>query len=243
MSQSRIDVIAFDADDTLWHNERLFRATELEFRRLLSRYHDEAWIERRLYETEVRNFEHYGYGIKAFMLSMVETAVELTEGRIGGDEIRRILELGRAMLAEPVRLLDGVEDTLAALGADHTLMVITKGDLLDQETKIERSGLRDRFRWVEVVSRKDALIYQRILARCAVNPDRFLMVGDSIRSDILPVLEIGSAAVHIPHDDPWQHEVVDVGEELRGRYVELPSIRDLADAVRGGIGRGRDPSG
>lgn len=163
-----IDVIAFDADDTLWHNERLFRATEREFRTLLARYHDEEWIEKRLYETEVRNLEHYGYGIKAFMLSMVETAVELTEGRVTGDEIRRILDLGRAMLATPVGLLDGVEETLDALSVAHTLMVITKGDLLDQETKVERSGLRDRFQWVEVVSRKEPDVYRRILDRYGI---------------------------------------------------------------------------
>jgi putative hydrolase of the HAD superfamily len=235
-----IDVIAFDADDTLWHNERLFRGTEREFRQLLARYHDEAWIEKRLFETEVRNLEHYGYGIKAFMLSMVETAVELTEGRVTGAEIRSILDLGRAMLATPVGLLDGVAETLGALAGAHTLMVITKGDLLDQETKIERSGLRDRFRWVEVVSRKDPSVYRRILERYGIPPERFLMVGDSLRSDVLPVLEIGAAAVHIPHGDPWQHEVVEVAEELRSRYIELTTIRDLSTAVRELDAGGRD---
>lgn len=226
-----IDVIAFDADDTLWHNERLFRGTEREFRLLLARYHDEAWIEKRLFETEVRNLEHYGYGIKAFMLSMVETAVELTEGRVTGDEIRRILDLGRAMLATPVGLLDGVDETLGNLAGAHTLMVITKGDLLDQETKVQRSGLRDRFRWVEVVSRKDADVYRRILDRYGIPPDRFLMVGDSLRSDVLPVIEIGGAAVHIPNGDPWQHERIDVDASVRERYVELGSIRELPGAL------------
>jgi putative hydrolase of the HAD superfamily len=227
-----IDVIAFDADDTLWHNERLFRGTEREFRRLLSRYHDEEWIEKRLYETEVRNLEHYGYGIKAFMLSMVETAVELTEGRVSGQEISRILDLGRAMLATPVGLLEGVEETLAALAGAHTLMVITKGDLLDQETKVERSGLRDRFRWVEVVSRKEPTVYRRILDRYGIAPERFLMVGDSLRSDVLPVIEIGAAAVHIPNPDPWQHEIVQVEPAVRTRYREVESIRDLPEVVR-----------
>jgi putative hydrolase of the HAD superfamily len=227
-----IEVVGFDADDTLWHNERLFRATQKEYKRLLARYHDEAWVQKHLFETEVRNLEHYGYGIKAFMLSMVETAVELTEGRIGGDEIRQILDLGRGMLTAPLSLLDGVEEALADLADALTLMIITKGDLLDQETKIERSGLRDRFRWIEVVSRKDAAVYERILSRYGIPPDRFCMVGDSIRSDVLPVLAIGAAAIHIPHDDPWQHEIVDVADDVRGRYVELPSIRALPDAVR-----------
>ena len=238
-----IRLVALDADDTLWHNEPLFTDTQARFSALLSRHTDPEVIEQRLSETEIRNLQHYGYGVKAFTLSMVETAIELTGGKVTGEEVAEIVRMGREMLHAPVDLLDGVGEAVRELSESHDLMIVTKGDLLDQETKIERSGLRDRFRWVEVVSRKDALIYQRILARCAVNPDRFLMVGDSIRSDILPVLEIGSAAVHIPHDDPWQHEVVDVGEDLRGRYVELPSIRDLADAVRGGIGRGRDPSG
>ena len=227
-----IEVLGFDADDTLWHNERLFRATQKEYKRLLARYHDEAWVQKHLFETEVRNLEHYGYGIKAFMLSMVETAVELTEGRISGDEIRQILDLGRGMLTAPLSLLDGVVEALDQLADAHTLMIITKGDLLDQETKIERSGLRDRFQWIEVVSRKDAAIYERILSRYGIPPDRFCMVGDSIRSDVLPVLAIGAAAIHIPHDDPWQHEIVEVDDSLRGRYVELPTIRALPDALR-----------
>jgi putative hydrolase of the HAD superfamily len=227
-----IEVLAFDADDTLWHNERLFRATQKEYKRLLSRYHDDAWVEKHLYETEVRNLEHYGYGIKAFVLSMVETAVELTEGRVTGAEIRQILDLGRGMLTAPIGLLDGVDEILTQLADAHTLMIITKGDLLDQETKIERSGLRDRFRWVEVVSRKDAVVYERILSRYGIPPERFCMVGDSIRSDVLPVLEIGGTAIHIPHDDPWQHEVVQIDDALRAHYLELASIRAVPDALR-----------
>ena len=234
-----VDLIGFDADDTLWQNEALFRSTQAEFRSLLSQYHDEAWIEQRLYETEVRNLVHYGYGIKAFMLSMVETAVELTEGRIGGPEIRRILDLGREMLRAPITLIDGVAETLACLADDHRLMLITKGDLLDQESKIERSGLRDFFRHIEVVSRKDALTYSRILERADIAPTRFLMVGDSLRSDVLPVIEIGGAAVHIPQPSPWQHELIDPDPDVRRRYTELESIRSLPDFIRGMI---REPA-
>jgi putative hydrolase of the HAD superfamily len=226
-----VDLIGFDADDTLWQNEALFRSTQAEFRTLLSQYHDEAWIEQRLYETEVRNLVHYGYGIKAFMLSMVETAVELTEGRIGAAEIRRILDLGREMLHAPITLFDGVERTLARLADRHHLILITKGDLLDQESKIERSGLRDFFRHIEVVSRKDTGTYTRILQRADIAPDRFLMVGDSLRSDVLPVVEIGGTAIHIPQPTPWQHELVDLDATVRGRYTELDSIRRLPDFI------------
>lgn len=225
------DFIAFDADDTLWHNESLYRSTQAEYRRLLSRYHDEAWIERRLYETEIRNLTHYGYGIKAFMLSMVETAVELTEGRIAGGEIRRILELGRAMLEAPVQLIDGVVETLRELAGSCDLMLITKGDLLDQESKLERSGLREWFSRVEVVSRKDAAVYRRILDRHGIALDRFLMVGDSLRSDVVPVLELGGAAVHIPHETPWAHEVVELDPALRERYVRIDRITSLPDLI------------
>ncbi|MBI4410089.1 MAG: HAD family hydrolase [Gemmatimonadetes bacterium] len=226
-----IEIIAFDADDTLWQNEALFRSTQAEFRKLLSHYHEEPWIEQRLYETEVKNLAHFGYGIKAFMLSMVETAIELTEGRVSGEEIRRILALGRAMLEAPIQLLDGAEPVLVALARSHELMLITKGDLLDQETKLERSGLRDYFRRIEVVSRKDSGSYRRVLAKYGVSPERFLMVGDSLRSDVLPVLEIGGRAVYIPHETPWAHELVEVELAVRERYIQLESIRELPAAV------------
>ena len=222
-----IDTIAFDADDTLWHNESLFRETQAEFRRLLVRYHDEEWIERRLYETEMRNLGHFGYGVKSFMLSMVETAVELTEGRVGGAEVQRILELGRSMLNAPVALIDGVAETLDALASAHELMLITKGDLLDQERKLEASGLRDYFGRVEVVSRKDPSTYRRILARHAVLAERFVMVGDSLRSDVLPVLEVGGWALHVPYPTPWQHELVDEDPALPERYLKLERIADV----------------
>lgn len=220
-------LIGFDADDTLWHNESLFRETQAEFRRLLAEYHDEAWIERRLYETEMRNLGHFGYGVKSFMLSMVETAVELTEGRIEGAEVQRILELGKAMLSAPIALLEGVPETLEAVSSAHDLMLITKGDLLDQETKLERSGLREFFSHVEVVSRKDAATYQRVLERHGVAVEQFVMVGDSLRSDVLPVLTVGGSALHVPYPTPWQHELVDTGEPLPDRYVKLERIADV----------------
>lgn len=228
-----IDALAFDADDTLWHNESLFRDTQSEFRRLLRRYHDDEWIERRLYATEVRNLAHFGYGVKSFMLSMVETAVELTEGRMSGAEIQRILELGKAMLEAPIALLEGAAETVEALARARDLMLITKGDLFDQESKLERSGLREHFRHVEVVTRKEPSTYQRILQRHRIDPAGFVMVGDSLRSDVLPVLAIGGRAVHIPCPTPWQHEVVEAQELPSAGWVRLERIADVPRWVEG----------
>lgn len=225
-----IDAIALDADDTLWHNERLFQASQQAFRGLLARYHDPEWIEERLFRTEMRNLEHYGYGVKSFTLSMVETAVELTEGRVTGDEVQQILALGRDMLSAPIDVLPGVTDALDALAA-WDLLLITKGDLLDQESKLERSGLRDRFRHVHVVSRKDAATYRRLLGRHGLDPRRFVMVGDSLRSDVLPVLELGGWAMHIPQPVAWQHETSATAPE-NDRYVRLSGIAELPARIR-----------
>lgn len=216
-----IRVIAFDADDTLWHNEIHFRSTEAAFRDLLRPYHDQAWIDARLFETEMRNLRRYGYGIKAFMLSMIETALELTEGRITGAEIQRILDLGQDMLAQPVELLPHAAECLKALGGRHRLWLITKGDLLDQESKLARSGLGDHFEEVAVVSEKDEATYRDLLARRGVAPGAFLMVGNSVKSDILPVLALGAHAVHIPYETTWVHEHV---EGALPDFPELPHL-------------------
>jgi putative hydrolase of the HAD superfamily len=221
-----IDVLAFDADDTLWHNETLFRDAQAEFRRLLARYHDEDWIEKRLYETEVRNLTHFGYGVKSFMLSMIETAIELTEGRIEGPEVQRILALGREIINAPIRVFDGVVETLDTLSRRYDMILITKGDLLHQESKIEASGLRDYFSQVEVVSRKEPVTYQRILERHRIDSSRFGMVGDSMKSDVLPVLSLGGWAFRVPNPLAWQHEHVD-DEPTVPRYVHLESLSTL----------------
>ncbi|MGH9768131.1 MAG: HAD family hydrolase, partial [Blastocatellia bacterium] len=225
------DVIAFDADDTLWHNEPLYRGTQQQVLEILPHYHDRDWIERRMYETEIRNLNHYGYGIKGFTLSMIETAIELTEGRISGAEVGRIIELTREMFSAPVELLDGVEETITALSAAHDLMLITKGDLFEQEAKIARSGLADHFRKIEIVPVKIRETYQSIAARHEIDPERFLMIGNSIRSDILPVIEMGGRAVHIPYETTWEHEVVPE-EELAGKeFIRLAHIRELLDLI------------
>jgi putative hydrolase of the HAD superfamily len=203
---TRFALIAFDADDTLWQNERLFVHAQTTLKALLAHYHTPEWIEERLYATEMRNLAHFGYGTKSFALSMIETAVELTEGRISGREIQTLIDAARAMLTSEVELLEHVAETLAALTERYPLMVVTKGDLLDQEAKLARSGIAGHFQHVEIVSDKRPDVYARLLQRLGVAPERFVMVGNSLRSDILPVLELGAHAVYVPHALTWLHE-------------------------------------
>ncbi len=223
--------IGFDADDTLWHNESLFAVTQEKFRALLAPYIDAARIDAQLYATETRNLEHFGYGIKGFTLSMIETAVELSEGRIGGHEIGQIVEWGREMLVSPVELLPGVEEVVAQLGEKYPLLLITKGDLFDQESKLARSGLGSYFQHVEIVREKDATVYAAILNKYSVAPDSFLMVGNSVRSDILPVLTIGGKAAHVPYAITWQHEVAAPPEHTHNGYYHLASLAELPDLL------------
>lgn len=226
-----LQAIAFDADDTLWHNESIYAGTQSRFTALLARYHEPEWVLQRLYETEMRNLAHYGYGIKGFALSMVETAIELTEGRISGLEIQEILEAAKEMLRTPIQLLDGVQAVIERLAASYPLMLITKGDLLDQETKIGRSGLADRFAHIEIVSDKTPETYAAILARRGLEPPRFLMIGNSLRSDVLPVLKLGGWAVHIPYRIVWPHEQEAEPEGHEGRFFRLDQIEQLPALV------------
>lgn len=221
------DLIAFDADDTLWHTERYYVEAQTQFTQLLAHYHDPAWIQERLYQTEMQNIQQFGYGIKAFALSMLETAVELTEGRISGGDVQAILELAKGMLNAKIELLDTVQETLPALAGRYPLMVITKGDLLDQETKMARSGLEEYFRHIAVLSQKTSERYARLLAQHSVAPGRFLMVGNSLKSDILPVLELGGSAVHIPYEITWLHEAADPPPAGQPGYYPLPHMGAL----------------
>src|SRR5688500_17312551 len=173
-------VIGFDADDTLWHNESIFEQTHARYRALLAHYHDAATVDRTLFETEIRNLELYGYGVKGFTLSAIETAIQLTRGQIRADEIQELIELGRQMLLHPVELLDGVAETLAQLSPRHRLLVITKGDLRDQERKLAHSGLAQHFERVEIVSEKNEATYDRIFRRHEIRAKNFLMVGNSV---------------------------------------------------------------
>ncbi|MDQ1900077.1 HAD family hydrolase [Paracoccus sp. WLY502] len=222
-----IDAIGLDADDTLWENETFFRVTEGEFVALLGEYADGADIASRLLDVERANLARYGFGIKGFMLSMVQTAIELTDGRIDGHAIGRILELGQEMLAHPVDLLPGVAEALDAL-ADRRLILITKGDLIDQERKIAASGLADRFDAIEILADKSSETYSRVLFRADVAPDRFVMVGNSMKSDVLPVVELGGHGVFIPHAMTWAIEHADAPDHPRAHRLDtitaLPAL-------------------
>lgn len=222
-----IDLIAFDADDTLWHTEDLYTGVQDWFKQLLAPYHSQEWVEKRLYEIEMRNLSFFGYGIKGFTLSMIETAIDLTEGRITGREIHGILDKAKEMVQADVRPLDGAAETVAALAQDFTLVIITKGDLLDQEAKIARSGLGAHFSQVEIVSDKTRAQYAAVLARLRVKPARFVMVGNSLRSDVLPVVELGGQAVHIPYHVTWAHESVPEAELAGLSYHTLERIDQL----------------
>lgn len=222
-----LDMVAFDADDTLWHNEPHFLHTHEKFTQLLAKYHEPDWIERRLIETEIRNLKHFGYGIKGFTLSMIETAIELTEGRITGEEIQQVLNFGKAMLKAPLELLDGVIEAVEAVGKRYEIMIITKGDLFDQETKIARSGMADRFKYVEILSEKKPENYQRLLRRYGLVPERFLMIGNSPKSDVLPILELGGHAIHIPYKTTWEHELISKDEAAKFPFPSLTHISEL----------------
>lgn len=226
------DVIAFDGDDTLWHNETLYAAAQAEFRRLLAEHHPAEIVDQRLYETEMRNLEFYGYGIKSFTLSMIETATELTDGQMTAEDVRRILGIGRKMLTADVRLLEHAQATVTQLAGSHPLMLVTKGDLRDQKRKLANSGLAPYFRHIEIVTSKTRTDYEEILDKYEINPARFLMVGDSLRSDIAPVLELGGHVVHIPYQLAWAHEVVADVERTRPGYHRLEHIGLLPALVQ-----------
>jgi putative hydrolase of the HAD superfamily len=223
--------IGFDADDTLWHNESIFEKVHERYFRLLAKYHDSASVERALFATEGRNLGLYGYGIKGYMLSAIETAIDLTEGKIGTAEVREILELGRGMMNHPVELLEGAVEALDLLAPAYRLMLITKGDLRDQERKLAKSGLADRFQAIEIVSEKDARTYERIFERNGIDPSEFLMVGNSVKSDILPVLALGGSGVHVPYRIIWGHEVAEAPPSGDGRFFQAASLRELPGIV------------
>ena len=199
------DVIGFDADDTLWHNESIFTMTQEKFREILSSHNPEV-VDQTLSSTQIKNLEIFGYGIKGFILSMVETSIELTNGEINGSEIQKIIDFGREMLANPIELLPHVQEVIEDLSRKYRLLLITKGDLIDQETKIARSGLAEFFTGVEIVSDKNSETYEKILSRHEISASRFIMIGNSMRSDIVPVVQIGGQAVHIPYYTTWDHE-------------------------------------
>ncbi len=223
-----ITVLGLDGDDTLWHNETRFQLTQAELRELLQRHVPDADVEKHLADVEMKNLGIYGYGVKAFTLSMIETAIQLTEARIPTADLEVILGWGKRMLMEPTELLPGVEEALRELSLRFDLLLITKGDLFDQESKLARSGLGDLFLGVEILSEKNASSYRGVLARRGIKPAEFVMVGNSLRSDVLPVLELGSRAVHIPYEVTWHHEEVPEESLPREGWVRAGSIAELS---------------
>jgi putative hydrolase of the HAD superfamily len=224
-----IEVIAFDGDDTLWHSESHFVDAHQRFCELVLPYVDDTdRIDEQVIATERHNLALYGYGSKAFTLSLIETAISLTEGRITSHEISAILELGKRLLDHPIELLDGVADVVDELaGGDRRLIVVTKGDLFHQESKVAGSGLADRFSRVEIVSEKDVSTYRRIIDAAEVEPEHFFMIGNSVKSDVLPVVELGGHAAHLPYTYTWEFEHVPGANGAQQGYHELTTIREL----------------
>jgi putative hydrolase of the HAD superfamily len=227
--ERRFDVIGFDADDTLWHSEDSFTAVEQQYVDLVAPYTaDGADVRAALRATERQHVPISGYGVKAFTLSMVECAVTVTQGAVPASVIGDVVRLGMAMLTEPVRLLPGVTDVLADLAEDHRLVLITKGDLVHQWRKLDNSGITHHFAHIDVVMEKDEATYRRVLNDVDVAPERFCMVGNSVRSDVLPVLALGGHAVHIEYQYTWEHELVEHDEAV----VTAASILDVPTLVR-----------
>ena len=226
--------IGFDADDTLWHNERFYRLTEARFAELLADFADAGHLTERLLQAEKRNLGKYGFGIKGFTLSMIETAVEVTDGRVPAATIRDILDAGREMLDHPVETLPHAKEALEALSGRHRLVLITKGDLFDQERKLAASGLGDYFDAVEIVSDKSRGTYQRIFAAHGDGPDHAMMIGNSLKSDVIPAIEAGAWGVFVPHDLTWSHEHADE-PDTAPRFRKIPHLGEI-EAVLAEIG-------
>lgn len=228
MNISEIKVIGFDADDTLWHNENLFHDAERKVSTLLSEYQSPASIRALIYERQMANLPLYGYGIKAYTIALLETAFEASGGTVPCVTLQEIINTGKEMLREPVILFDHVEEVLKTMAQAFRLIVVTKGDLVDQERKLKESGLGHLFHHIEIMSRKDESAYSALLSRLDIMPENFLMVGNSLKSDIIPVLNIGGQAIHIPYQTTWEHEQAPQPDSERMHTVtsikELPAL-------------------
>jgi putative hydrolase of the HAD superfamily len=222
-----IKVIAFDADDTLWVNETYFREAEEEFAKLLSKYETKNKIDQELFQKEIDNLVLYGYGIKGFILSMVESALEISNSQVKPKTIAAILEIGKDMLQKPIELVPNIELVLAELKSKYKLIVATKGDLLDQERKLEKSGLLQYFHHIEVMTDKKTEDYQRLVNHLDINSSQLLMIGNSLKSDVLPLLEIGAAAIHVPFHTTWAHEeIIENTNEIK-KYRTIANIKEV----------------
>ena len=225
-----IKVIAFDADDTLWDNEAYFQEAEHKFCELMEDYLPQHTVSRELLQTEIKNISLYGYGIKAFILSMIETAIRITDKTISVTVIEKIIGFGQELLEKPVHLIVGVEDVLSALKGRYRLVMATKGDLLDQERKLKKSGLASYFHHIEIMSEKKEEDYQKLIKHLDIKPSEFLMIGNSLKSDVLPVLNIGGHGFHVPYHTTWAHEKLDIKLEHQN-FRQLNAIKDLLDFI------------
>ncbi|MDP2082262.1 MAG: HAD family hydrolase [Pseudotabrizicola sp.] len=230
-----LTTIGFDADDTLWQNEAFFRLTQERFTALLAEYADHDHLHDRLLAAERRNLGHYGFGVKGFVLSMIETAIEVTDGRVPASVISELMAAGRDMLRHPIELLPHAREAVETLSADHHVLLITKGDLLDQERKLAQSGLGDLFDGVEIVSDKTPPVYAAIFARHGTQAAQAMMVGNSLKSDVLPVLDVGGWGVHVPHGLTWalEHAEPPTGHQRFHQLADLAALPDLVAVLRG----------
>lgn len=221
-----IKVIAFDADDTLFINEPYFEETEKKFLGIMEDYLSHQSLSQELFKTQISNLPLYGYGIKGYVLSMIETAINVSEGTAGMKHIQKIIEIGKELVQKPIELLDGVEDTLKALHGKYKLVVATKGDLKDQHRKLHDSGLGHYFHHIEVMSDKSETDYRKLLKRLEIEPEEFFMIGNSLKSDVLPVLKIGGHACHVPFHTTWAHEMID-HEVKHPNFKEIKKITEI----------------
>ena len=228
--RNRIETIVFDADDTLWQNETFFRLTQDRFADLLADFTDRAALMDRLLEAEKRNIGQYGFGIKGFMLSMIETAIEVTDQTVPAPVIAEILAAGQEMLGHPIHLLPHAREAVAALADTHRIVLITKGDLLDQERKLAQSGLGELFHGVEVVSHKTPATYAHAFAHHGTGPDRAMMIGNSLKSDVVPALEAGAWGIHVPHGLTWDLEHA-ARPDSHPRFREITDLGGLPDLL------------
>ncbi len=228
---SNLKIIGFDADDTLWVNETYFREAEHRFAKLLASYETQNKIDQELFKSEINNLKDYGYGVKGFVLSMIECAIDLSNYQISPKTIEEILNIGKEMINKPIDLLDGVEEVLEVLSKKYRLIVATKGDLLDQERKLEKSNLMQYFHHIEVMSEKKPNNYKKLIKNLDIKPSEFLMVGNSLKSDVLPLVEIGASAIHIPFHTTWIHERVHEDTIKNKDYKTVSNIKDVLNLV------------
>ncbi|MGA9531788.1 MAG: HAD family hydrolase [Anaerolineales bacterium] len=237
MSPQMFDWIGFDADDTLWQNEIHYRQARAEFEEIMAGYGQGEGVDEVVNRVELENLSYYGYGAIGFVVSLIEAGIEITNGDISAADIQRLLDLSKEMISAEAELLPGAEQLVTELSQQYPLLLVTKGDLRHQTQKVERSGLRGYFKAVEVVSEKNPDVYRKLLERHAILPDHFLMVGNSMRSDILPVLTIGGYAAHVAHSMTWDHEVAEAPYENQRRFLSVDQLSELPSAMEALIDR------